>query len=279
MRVCCKLLFLLIMLVGCENYRIVEYPLPDATARPFVIGLLSANATEGIHAAWTTPVGQFRPDPTSLDSLNLDLFQKEEWVQALVPTSESLFRLSNPSQLTQGEVYKLEMSCSTCETMYRATDTLPAKALMQEAQTLFDSTRSEYLTQLTFLDVAGRSYYGVRQELLGRDSLVIENDFRFESTPTEIRVSEVFTDEGFENEAYAYAFEAFPYFGEEEPVGMRVYVYSFSRAAYRWKESLGSFEGSWGDYLAAPIEVESNFSHGVGFFGFYQVDSLTLYFE
>mgnify|MGYP006270863265 CR=1 FL=1 len=61
-------------------------------------------------------------------------------------------------------------------------------------------------------------------------------------------------------------------------IGLRVYLYSLSRVTYAFKQSENQYEGTYGDYFVQPVGLYSNFSHGVGVLGLYQVDSATVYF-
>ncbi len=281
MRICLATLWLGLWLAGCENYRVIDYPLPTTSARPVVIGLMASQGVQTVYGGWTIPVGEFAPDPAEMDSLTLRLLHPDGVAQPLVRREATTYALALDLPLVAGQVYTLTLDCENCAQPLLATDTLPARVAIEAVETEFDSVERVYRTNVQFVDPAGPSYYGVDQRLLGPDSLPLTNeyDFDFGFFPTRAQAERLFTDEAFDDPLMLLALEPLSYFGEREISGVRVYLYSFSHSSYRWKESLGSFEGSWGDYLAAPVEVVSNFSQQVGFWGLYQVDSVTVYWE
>jgi hypothetical protein len=266
-------------LAGCENYRVVEYPLPTSPARPVVIGLMSAQGLQTLYGSWTVPLGEFAPDPAEMDSLKLSLRHPDGVAQPLARSEATAYVLIPSPPLVAGQAYTLELGCETCTQPLLATDTLPAYVAIDAVETEFDSSDRVYRTNIRLVDPAGPSFYGVNQRLLGLDSLPLVSEYDIGFFPTQVQTERMFTDEGYENQVLPLALEPHAHFGAGQAGGMRVYLYSFSRSSYLWRESLSSFEGSWGDYLAAPVEVTSNFSHQVGFWGLYQVDSLTIYWE
>lgn len=277
MRVFLATLWMGLWLAGCENYRVIEYPLPTSPSRPVVVGLMAPQGTQTLYGGWTVPVGEFAPDPAELDSLHLRLVRPDGVAQPLTRSDVTTYAFTPNPPLIAGQSYTLALDCMSCEETLLAQDTLPAYVPIKTVEVEFDSVERVYRTNVQLVDPAGASYYGIDQRLLGPDSLPLINEFDFGFFPTRVQPARLFTDEALDDPLISLALEPLSYFGEQRISGVRIYLYSFSRSSYRWKESLGSFEGSWGDYLAAPVEVVSNFSHQVGFWGLYQVDSVTVY--
>jgi hypothetical protein len=279
MRICLATLWLGLWLAGCENYRVIDYPLPAAPARPVVIGLMASQGVQTVYGGWTIPVGEFAPDPAEMDSLTLRLLHPDGVAQSLTRSEATAYALAPSPPLMAGQAYTLALDCESCAQPLLATDTLPVFVNIDAVETAFDSSARVYRTNVQLVDPAGPTYYGINQRLLGSDSLPYVSEYDIGFFPTGVQTERLFTDEGYEKQVLPLALEPLTHFGAERISGIRIYLYSFSRSSYRWKESLGSFEGSWGDYLAAPVEVVSNFSHRVGFWGLYQVDSVTVYWE
>ncbi|RMG69551.1 MAG: DUF4249 family protein [Bacteroidetes bacterium] len=261
---------------SCETYRTVDYPLPSAAPRPVAVGLWAPDQPLRIFADWTIPLQSSPLPPKGADSLQVTLMVAGGQTYPLIPQEGSLFGLVQPPAVQAGAVLTLSIDCSRCGGPWTAQDTVPAAGEIVSVSATIDSSTRSYRAELTFRAPPGSRYFGFSQVLLGPDSLPLSPAF---PQGEEMRLPDEFgTLPAASIPSYSFSLAPSTYFGPLRISGLRVWLFSLSPASHAFLMSQAEYEGTYGDFLVAPVEVVSNFSHEIGFWGLYQLDSATVFF-
>ena len=298
-------LLLIVFFSSCDEdffQSTVELEIPEHVSTLAVTGTLTQGTDRArILVTNSRSINDVSP-PEVLNGAEVRLFKDENLMPAFTDNNGYHEILFDPSELTSGSSFRLEVEHPNFETV-TATQLMPNLVALDTFEFTKEGTVDEIGEPVDEIviefadDPTQENYYlievfkeGTQVEWNSSDTVRFKE--RIELTSRDPNVVYGFkgysgfsggvpmlSDAAFNGKNYKISFSSYDYnFNQRVKDKMTAYLYSITNERFLYLQSLKSFYDGDGNPFAEPVTVTGNIENGLGSFGLQTVDSLVIRF-
>jgi hypothetical protein len=264
--------------LGCETTRSWDLPLPKSADSLFVVALGRPGAAFYLQVGLVQEaLGNQETYWEGDSTMSLALWSGQDSLAAFICEQDGLFVLEG-EELQSGRSYHLAGSSRLWGDFSSEPDTVPLPVRIDSVRVQFDSLDDKIALQVLLQDRPGLQWVGLSLIRYTADGKPLPEDEEHELYNL-LAFPDTLLERMNGRQLFRVEMDARKYDGmggSELVAKIEVRLLSFSRNTYHYLDSRAEQQAIYGEWYGQPVTVASNIKGAYGFWGVYNVDTITL---